>query len=259
MIMKKSIGVFDSGMGGVTLLAELLRALPREHFIYLGDSLNAPYGEKTPEEVTALTEKAVEALLEKGVKMVVIACNTATSAAARRVREKYDIPIIGMEPAIKPALLSNKGGQIAVMATEMTLKLDKFNFLIERFKGKGKILKIPAPKLVKLVEEGITEGPLVQDYLKTLFMAYDLEKIESVVLGCTHFLYCEPSIQSFFNHGVKIFDGHQGTVNHVIDLLEAYDLLEARGPGGYEIINSKSEAMKKQSRILLDHYLAMKR
>jgi glutamate racemase len=191
--------------------------------------------------------------------MVVIACNTATSAAAGRIRDKYAIPIIGMEPAIKPALLSNKGGRIAVMATEMTLKLDKFNFLIEGLKGKGKILKIPAPELVRLVEAGITDGPLVQDYLKTLFKAHDLEKIESVVLGCTHFLYCESSIQSFFNHGVKIFDGHQGTVNHVIDLLEEHDLLETRGPGGYEIINTKSEAMKNQSRILLDQYLNLKR
>lgn len=151
------IGFFDSGLGGISVLKESIKLLPNENFIYFGDSINAPYGSKSIEEIRELTNKAIEFLISKNVKAIVIACNTATSASVNELRDKYskDIPILGIEPALKPASLSNKKGSIVVMATERTLSEKKFFDLMDKVAKQRDVIKLPCPSLVKFVENEI--------------------------------------------------------------------------------------------------------
>ena len=151
------IGVFDSGVGGISVLRQLKKLLPNERFLYYGDSANAPYGKRPSCEVQVLTLAAVEKMMTYGLKALVIACNTATSVAIRTLREKYhDLIVIGIEPALKPAVDQFPGGKIGVMATDVTLGEEKFNALLQRFADSADIVKIPAPGLVELVESGKT-------------------------------------------------------------------------------------------------------
>ena len=189
------IGVFDSGLGGISVAREIAKDMPAEHVLYFGDSANAPYGVKTPEQVKALSFDIVERFVEHGVKAVVIACNTATSAAVNDLREHYDIPIIGMEPALKVACDRGDAplGQqhipqrVIVAATPLTLRERKFAELMKRFDSDNTIFKEPCPDLVEIVESGqLGNHDLVMRTLHHYFDRYDLDRIDSVVLGCTH-------------------------------------------------------------------------
>ena len=155
------IGVFDSGVGGISVLRELVAQMPNENYIFFGDSKNAPYGTKTLEEVQKLTCADAEYLLSRGVKALVVACNTATSAAIRILREKYaDMPVIGIEPALKPAVHAGGHPRVLVMATPMTLREEKFHALMQRFGSDAEILRLPCPGLVEYVEQGVLEGAI---------------------------------------------------------------------------------------------------
>ena len=154
--MKRAIGFFDSGVGGISMLKSAVKALPNENFIYLGDTKNAPYGVRSEEDIRALTVNCVNKLLERNIKALVIACNTATSAAAQTLRETLTIPVIAMEPALKPAHENRHGGQIIVLATAATLRQQKFRVLMEKY-GEGAVL-IPGNGIVELVESGATKG-----------------------------------------------------------------------------------------------------
>ena len=146
------IGVFDSGVGGISVLRELVRLMPGENFIFYGDSANAPYGTRPLDEIRELSMVVAEYLISRGVKALVVACNTATSACVRILRNKYpDMPIVGLEPAVKPATLSHPGGNIAILATEMTLKQPKFNALMDRYKDQAHLIPVPASELVEFV------------------------------------------------------------------------------------------------------------
>ncbi len=258
--MENFIGVFDSGMGGVTVLADLAESLPYENFIFYGDSINAPYGIKDQNDIIDLTDEAVKGLIDRGAKVVVIACNTATSASINYLRDKYSVPIIGMEPAIKPAMKENNGGHIFVMATPMTLKLDKFNSLINRLKGKGKVIKISSPRLVTLVENGVINGDEIEDYIKEIFLEYDIKKMESIVLGCTHFLYLKRVLLNIFGENIKIYDGNMGTVRRVKQILEEKSISTKNQDKGYlRIENSLSDEMVEQSFELFNKYQKLKR
>lgn len=206
------IGVFDSGVGGISVLAELTEVLPNEDFIYYGDSKNAPYGTKTTEEVIKLSENCVITLMDMGVKAIVIACNTATSAAAGMLREKYpSFPIIGIEPAVKPAAVFKEKSKILVMATPMTLKKEKFKNLISIYNDNQQILSLPCPGLVELIEDGKTDSQDTADFLKDLLEPYFDENIDSVVLGCTHYPFVKNLIKEAFPYEVHVFDGGAGT------------------------------------------------
>ena len=178
MITKNSpIAVVDSGMGGITVLKKLYRIMPNENYIYFGDSANSPYGTKTKEEIKNLTVNAVEALMKRGAKSVVIACNTATSAAADTLREKYpNFPFVGLEPALKPAALSSKWPRVLVMATNLTLREEKFNKLMARFEDDAEFIKLPAPELVGFVESAM----LYSLSFDLLVPPFDLVKVASV-------------------------------------------------------------------------------
>ena len=176
----RPIGVLDSGLGGISVLRELVKLMPGEAFLYYGDSANAPYGTRTPEEVIDLTKKDVDFLLERGAKAIVVACNTATSVAIRELREEYekkDIPVIGIEPALKPAVLAKEHSKVVVMATPMTLSQTKFNSMLHVYEDEANIIKMPCPGLVEYIEGGMLEGPVLDEYLEKQFEPYEKSEI----------------------------------------------------------------------------------
>lgn len=238
-LKKDSIGVFDSGVGGISVLKELVRLLPQEKFWFFGDSANAPYGTKTVEEVRALTTGHIDRMVESGAKAVVIACNTATSAAAKVLRKKYDsLPVIGIEPALKPAALSKKHATVIVLATEMTIRENKFHELAERFADDTEIISIPAPGIVSLVEEGKENCAEMDAYLQSIFLPYREKQIDAVVLGCTHFPFAYDGIRRAFDGKVKLFDGAKGTARELKRRLTEKNLLRAAGEKGSVLIEN---------------------
>lgn len=257
------IGVFDSGLGGISAVRQIVRDMPRERVLYFGDSANAPYGTKTPEQVRRLSFAIVDRFVHEGVKAVVIACNTATSAAVNDLREAYDIPIIGMEPALKVAC--DRGGvqsdgnhvpqRVIVAATPLTLRERKFARLMDRFDSDNEIFKEPCPDLVEIVESGrLHDHDLVMDTLHRYFDKYDLHRIDSVVLGCTHFVFYRDYFRELLPDSAAIIDGNEGTVRHLDVVLESLgDLAPQDAQGSVELANSDpSERIAALSRELLD-------
>lgn len=239
------IAVFDSGIGGISVLRHLLTLLPHENYIYLGDSANAPYGEKSTRQVRELTFARVEELLQMGAKAVVIACNTATSAAAADLRSAHpDTAIIGIEPALKPAAAGLPGATVLVMATPMTLREEKFRLLREKWSGGADIIDLPCYGLAEMIEQGITDGPQLTEYLEGLFRKVPREKVSSVVLGCTHYPHIQKAIASFFGPDTQIFDGGEGTARETCRRLREAGLLNPSPvPGRVEIINTAGPDM----------------
>lgn len=237
------IGFFDSGVGGLSVLKEAIKLLPNEDFIYFGDSKNAPYGTKTVDEVKELTFKAVDFLLSKNVKSIVIACNTATSAAIDDLRAFYkNIPIIGIEPALKPAVELDKDGKIIIMATPMTLAEAKFNNLMKSYADTRAIIPLPCAGLVELIESGVVEGNNVNSYLKNKLKPYLNEPISSIVLGCTHYPFIRNDLEKILSTDTAIIDGSAGTVKQLKRQLENMNALNSSiSKGSLEIINSLND------------------
>ena len=236
------IAVFDSGVGGISVLRHLLRYLPGERFLYFGDSANAPYGSRSTEEVRQLTLAAAEKLTtEYPVKALVIACNTATAAAVRQVRDCYpDLIVIGIEPALKVAADHFPGGRIGVMATEVTLREEKFDTLLHRFEKECTIAKIPAPGLVQQIEAGKTDCPETDELLRKILGSHT-GNLDALVLGCTHYPFAAGAISRILGEDVKLLDGGDGTARETRRRLEASGLLE-EGSGEVSIINSSEDS-----------------
>lgn len=242
---KAPIGVFDSGLGGISVLRALVREMPNEDYLYFGDSANAPYGTKTTELVRELTVKNVEYLMKKGTKAVVVACNTATSAAVRYLREKYPKEIIiGIEPAIKPATAICKRPNIIAMATPMTLKEDKFHALMDRYKAEANIMPLPCPGLVEYVEEGKVGTEEFLQYMTELFAPYMDKKIDAVVLGCTHYPFSVCEIKKVLGNHVKLFDGAWGTARETKRRIIAANLQNDSPSSG--VITYENSAMSEK-------------
>ena len=228
------IAVFDSGVGGISVLRHLVRILPGERFVYYGDSANAPYGSRSTQEVRALTLAAVGKLLaEYPLKALVIACNTATAAAVNDVRAAYpELIVVGIEPALKVAADHFPGGRVGVLATEVTLREEKFDTLLHRFDENVTISKIPAPGLVELVEHGKVDAPETEALLRKVLGPY-LGKLDAVVLGCTHYPFARNAIRRVLGDDVVLLDGGEGTARETRRRLEQAGLLEN---GGGEVI-----------------------
>ncbi|WP_368239272.1 glutamate racemase [Clostridium tertium] len=250
----RPIGFFDSGVGGLSVMKEAIQVMPNENYIYFGDSKNAPYGVKSVEEVRDLTFKAVEFLLNKGVKGIAIACNTATSAAVADLRKVYpDLPLVGIEPALKPAVELNKDGNILIMATSMTLKEEKFNRLMSRYKDRASIIPVPCPGLVEFIESGKLDGKEVEEYLFEKMNTYNGGKIASIVLGCTHYPFIKDTLVKIIGKDITIIDGGLGTAKELRRRLREKNLLtESKENGTIEIINSsnKNEVIDLSYRLL---------
>jgi glutamate racemase len=228
-----NIGFFDSGIGGLSVLREALTLLPNENYIYFADSDNAPYGTKTKDEVKKLTFDAIKFLVDKNIKALVVACNTATSAAVRDLRGVYGFPIVGMEPAVKPAVErnGNAGKRVLVLATPLTLKEEKFKSLVLKFDAGHIVDMLPAPKLVELAEKFIFNGPEVEGYIREI-IPENIHQYGTVVLGCTHFPLFRQALTGILPAGIDIIDGNKGTVNRLYDLLKAANLLNASAEKG---------------------------
>lgn len=233
------IGFFDSGVGGLSVMKEAIKLLPKENLIYFGDSKNAPYGVKSVDEVKKLVFNAVEFLLQKNVKAIVIACNTATAVAIKDLREKYKtIPIIGIEPAIKPAVELHKRGKVIIMATKLTLSEVKLNNLLNTVQQDVEVISMPCSKLVEFVEQGILEGEEIEAYLRNKFEQYKDDVIETVVLGCTHYPFTKHTLTKVLGKDVKIIDGSEGTIKQLKRKLAESELLKESEGRTVEIYNS---------------------
>lgn len=235
----RPIGVFDSGVGGISVLRELYKIMPNEDFIYFGDSVNAPYGTKPVEEIRRLTIANVNDLLLQGAKGIVVACNTATAAAVRRLREMYpDLPLVGIEPALKPAALQPGHPRVLVMATPMTIHGDKYKNLMARYEDKADIIGLPCPGLMEFVESGNTDGDDLKAFLLELLSPY-LRDIDAIVLGCTHYPFVRAAITQIAGERVRIYDGGNGTAREMRRRLAQAGLCTLRfGPGKVIFKNS---------------------
>lgn len=235
------IGFMDSGIGGISVLKQAVQLMPQEDFIYYGDSKNAPYGTKEPEEIRRLTFAVVEKLLERGIKGLVVACNTATSAAVRQLRLMYpDLPLVGIEPAIKPAVEAYRGGRILVMATPMTIRQEKFHKLLAKYEDRAKIIPVPCKGLMEFVEKGDLDGTFLDDYFAEHLAPYVTEDTETIVLGCTHYPFLRPHLREYLNNpSVQLIDGSFGTAREIRRRLAEKNLLrEENRKGGIVFENS---------------------
>lgn len=225
------IAVFDSGVGGISVLKEAVKIMPNEDFYFFGDSKNAPYGTKTTDEVRKLTLGHVNDFLNMGIKGLCIACNTATSAAVRVLRGMYpDLPIVGIEPAVKPAATFMVHPSVLVMATPMTIHGGKLRHLIDKFGADADIHLLSCPGLMEFVESGRTEDPLFIPFLESLLYEYSINnpnrtKIDAVVTGCTHYPFAAKEILSVLGPDVRLFDGGEGTARELKRRLAVADLL----------------------------------
>ena len=236
----RPIGVFDSGVGGVSVLRELVRLLPRERFNYYGDNKNAPYGTRSEEEIRALSLDVANWLLGRDIKAMLVACNTATSAAVATLRERLSIPVVGMEPALKPAYELHADGKILVLATPATLRQAKFHRLYERY-GEHAVA-LPCPELVEFVESGRCEGDEIDAYLARRFADVQGEKLAAAVLGCTHFSFLKKALGRALP-GVPLLDGNEGSARRLEYLLRENGTLREAGEGSVEFFTSGDEAV----------------
>lgn len=211
-----TIAFFDSGMGGLTVLQEALQLLPQEQYVYFADSEHAPYGTRSTPEICQLVDNAVHFLTtQHTLKALVIACNTATSVAIKQLRAAYDFPIIGMEPALKPALQLASDKAVLVCATQKTLAAPKLQSLAVQLGAQDRVQRLSLQRLVTFAERMEWESPAVHQYLQQQFQDINWTTIQAVVLGCTHFPYYKPLLEQYIPNPIPILDGHAGTVRQL--------------------------------------------
>ncbi|AIQ52946.1 glutamate racemase [Paenibacillus sp. FSL R7-0331] len=222
------IGFFDSGIGGITVLHQALKLLPNEDYLFYADTQNVPYGEKTKEEVKQYIFQAVQFIADQQVKALVIACNTATSVAIEELRERYAFPILGIEPAVKPAVqkweIDRK--KVLVLATNLTLKEEKFNNLVKRLDHQDIVNCLALPGLVEFAERHQFNEEIVGSYLRQELSRFDLCQYGTVVLGCTHFPYFTDVLRDLFPEGTDLISGSLGTARNLKRILDKNELLE---------------------------------
>jgi glutamate racemase len=221
------IGLFDSGVGGITVLHDALKTIKNADYLYYADTQNVPYGTKTKEEVRGFVLDAADFLVNRGADVLVVACNTATSVAIEDLRLKYALPVIGMEPAVKPAVENHKDKRVLVTATALALKEDKLKKLITRLDCEDIVDLLPLPGLVRFAESLTFDDPSVIAYLNDELSRFDLKQYQTVVLGCTHFIYFRPVIRMLVGPDIDIIDGNRGTVNKL-----AATLIDLNAPTG---------------------------
>ena len=237
------IVVFDSGVGGVSVLRALVRELPLERFVYFGDSANAPYGPRPTAEIRALTlDNLTRLRAETDCKAVVVACNTATSAAIGDLRAAWpELPVIGIEPALKPAADRHPGGTVVVLATETTLREEKFAALTRRMEDRCRIVGLACPELVEYVERGETDSPALEAWLREVLAPYTAGGADAVVLGCTHFPFAAPVLRRILAPTTELLDGSEGTARNTRCQLAERSLLRETGPGEVVFQNSSPD------------------
>ncbi len=243
--------MFDSGIGGLSVLQAARRALPGERFLYYADTANAPYGVKTQEQVRALSLRAADKLLARGIKALLVACNTATCASASLLRDRLPIPVVGVTPALGRAARMRRDGAILVMATPVTLNTPTYAALFAQY-GEHAI-SLPCPGLMDFVERGDTNSDALCAFLTRLLSPYLDMRVDVVVLGCTHYAFLRDAIQGFFSADTRVIDGYDDSISALRDALSEKCLLNAATVGGsVELLSSGGETAVARMRALMD-------
>lgn len=224
------VGVFDSGVGGLSVLGEIRARLPEESLLYVADSGHVPYGEKTPEFIRERSQRIAEFLLGQGAKALVLACNTATAAAVADLRQRYpELPIVGMEPAVKPAAAATRSGVVGVLATTGTLKSAKFAALLDRFASDVRVITQPCPGLVEQIEAGELASPRTRELLQGWVEPLLAEGCDTLILGCTHYPFIKPLLRELLPATVSLVDTGAAVARQLQSLLDQRGL---RAPAG---------------------------
>lgn len=243
----RPIGFFDSGLGGVSVLRSARKLLPKENYVYFGDNQNAPYGDRTESVITQYTLASAHTLLNQGVKALVIACNTATATCIRRIRDELDIPVVSVEPAIKPACMTAGNGKILMMATLATTRLERYLALQSRMPDPKRILNVPCPGLVDRIESGVFAPDAFDDLFEQYLAPYRGMEIDGIVLGCTHYVFIRDAVARYakrnFSGPVRLYDGNDATALHLKHVLESGALLNGSGTGDVRFLTSGDPAV----------------
>jgi len=247
-----SIALFDSGIGGLTVLYEARKRMPSEDYIFYADTLHVPYGSKPKEKVKDYILSAVRSIMEQDVKALVVACNTATSVAIQDLRAMYNIPIVGMEPAVKPAVEMNRssGRRVLVAATPLTLKESKFHELVKRVDDRSIVDTLPLPELVEYCEDLVFEGEMIESYFQQKLSGFQLEHYGTLVLGCTHYPFYRSVLSRILPAHMKIIDGSGGTAKRLQEVVKP--AADAKGEGSVRFMCSDEnpEYLSKMRRAL---------
>jgi glutamate racemase len=229
MSSTQPIGIFDSGIGGVSVLRAIRELLPNENLVYFGDNANLPYGEKTMEEIRKFSEGVTNFLLKQNCKLIVIACNTASAAALKYLREIHpEISFVGMEPAVKPAAEQTQSGVVGVIATTATFQGELFASVVERFAQNVKVLNQPCPGLVQQIEAGKLETADTEKMLRGWLEPMIEKKIDTLVLACTHYPFVTPLLKKILGENVRVIDPAPAVAKQVKRILEEKNLLNER-------------------------------
>ena len=222
------IGVFDSGAGGLTILSALRSELPQEHFIYIGDTAHCPYGVRSDAEIIELSIHACRFLLEQGVKLIVVACNTASQAALDSLRATFSQPFVGVVPAVKPAARLTRRGRVGVMATNQAVRAAYLQQLIDDYASGVEVFAVGCPELVTLVEQGQLDGPEVEETLRQSLVPLLTEDVDVIVLGCTHFPALRRSVELVVGSGVQVIDSGKAIARRAHAVLDAEEIVRPR-------------------------------
>ena len=250
----KPIGIFDSGIGGTSIWKEVVKLVPNENTIYLADSKNAPYGQKSSEEIIALSVKNTEHLISKGCKLIIVACNTATTNAIDYLRENYTVPFIGIEPAIKPAALLSKTGAIGILATKGTLTSKLFEKTTKEYTKNITTIEQDGEGLVPLIEEGKLNSQELNDLPSTYLKPMLNFNIDHLVLGCTHYPYLIPQIKKIMGENITIIDSGEAVAKQTKAILQKHNLISTSTAIGHHQFYTNAET-KVLKAILSDVFL----
>lgn len=250
------IGVFDSGVGGLTILTALQRTLPQEDFIYIGDTAHCPYGTRSEAEVIDLSLRACRFLIQRDVKLIVVACNTASQSALNILRATYSVPFVGVVPAVKPAARITRSGRIGVIATNQAARAAYLQQLIDHFAEGIEVEAVGSPELVTLAERGEFDGPHVEEVVKHTLQPLLDKGVDVIVLGCTHFPALRPTIERLAGKRVQVIDSGAAIARRTYSILESEDLLHPDSPTGGNLevwCSGEPEAFSKVASKLLGY------
>lgn len=228
-VNQQSVGVFDSGVGGLSVLGHIRERLPHENLNYFADAACMPYGNKSAAEVEARSLHIADYLMDQGAKALVVACNTATAAAVQAMRAKVDVPVIGMEPAIKPAVHGSVSGVVGILATSGTISSDKFNRLMQRYTEHAELVVQPCPGLVERIEAGELDSPRIRELLQQYLEPILAKGADTVVLGCTHYPFVIPAIRKIIGDEIRIVDTGEAIARELERQLGIHGLLNMTG------------------------------
>ena len=236
------VGIFDSGVGGLSVAREIRERLPSESLLYLADTAFCPYGGRPLDEIRVRSVGAVAELVRHGVKTVVVACNTATGAALELLRAEFALPIIGLEPAVKPAVASSATRRVGVMATAATLQSERFQRLVDAFARNVQLVAQPCPGLVEIVEAGETDTERASVTLRTLLAPFRAAEVDTVVLGCTHYPFLRDAVAAIMGPSVRVVDSGRAVARQLERVLLQHDLMAPEGTPNIQVLTTGDPA-----------------